>query len=180
MKRLYPLTLQSGLSQSNSYILMLGESGTGTQIPLFIGAAEAQSILLAQEGTPTRRPLTHRLMTTLMQQFALTLTQVTIDRVSEGIFYATLHVSDGFNTQQIDSRASDAIALALMAGCPIYADEQVIEETGVQADPPAADAPLESRSLDELEEQLRRCEEQEAYEQAAVIQQEIERRRRQQ
>lgn len=171
MKRVYPLTLQSGMSQSNSYILMLGEAGTGVQIPIFIGGHEAQVILLAQEGVETRRPLTHRLMTNLMEEYALTLQQVTIDRVNEGIFYATLHVSDGFNTKQFDSRASDAIVLALLQGCPIMVAEQVIEETGVTMAPTGANT---KPTREALEAELRRCEENEDYERAAEIQRELE------
>ena len=170
MRRVFPLTIQSGLSQSDSYILMLGEEGTGVQIPIFIGAFEAQSILLAQEGVDTRRPLTHRLMGNLMEEYALTLQEVTIDRVSEGIFYATLHVSDGFNNKQLDSRTSDAIVLALLKGCPIMAAEQVIEEAGVKMEPAAVGKP----TLETLEAELRRCEEREDYERAAEIQREIE------
>lgn len=175
MKRVFPLTIQSGMSQSDSYILMLGEEGTGVQIPIFIGGHEAQSILLAQEGVDTRRPLTHRLMSNLMDEYALTLQQVTIDRVSEGIFYATLHVSDGFNTKQLDSRTSDAIVLALLKGCPIMVAEQVIEETGVKSSEFGVRSPESSaQTLEALEAELRRCEEREDYERAAEIQRQIE------
>ncbi len=175
MKRVYPLTIQSGMSQSDSYILMLGEAGTGVQIPIFIGGHEAQCILLAQEGVDTRRPLTHRLMCNLMDEYALTLQQVTIDRVSEGIFYATLHVSDGFNSRQLDSRTSDAIVLALLKGCPIMVDEQVIEETGVKSSELGIrSSELAEPTLETLEAELRRCEEKEDYERAAEIQRKIE------
>lgn len=179
MKRVYPLTIQSGMSQSDSYILMLGEAGTGVQIPIFIGGYEAQSILLAQEGVDTRRPLTHRLMSNLMDEYALTLQQVTIDRVSEGIFYATLHVSDGFNTKQLDSRTSDAIVLALLKGCPILVAEQVIEETGVKSSEVGVrSSKTSAQTLEALEAELRRCEEREDYERAAEIQRQIEKLKR--
>lgn len=171
MKRMFPLSIQSGLSQSDSYILMLGEAGTGRQVPIFIGGHEAQGILLAQESVETRRPLTHRLMCSIMDEYALTLQQVTIDRVSEGIFYATLHVSDGFSTKQFDSRTSDAITLALLKGCPILVAEQVIEETGVKMDISADSA---EQNLEALEVELLRCEEREEYERAAEIQKQIE------
>ena len=179
MKRVFPLTIQSGMSQSDSYILMLGEAGTGVQIPIFIGGYEAQSILLAQEGVDTRRPLTHRLMSNLMDEYALTLQQVTIDRVSEGIFYATLHVSDGFNTKQLDSRTSDAIVLALLKGCPILVAEQVIEETGVKSSEVGGRrSKTSAQTLEALEAELRRCEEREDYERAAEIQRQIEKLKR--
>ncbi len=170
MKRVFPLTIQSGMSQSGSYILMLCEPESGVQIPIFIGAHEAQGILLAKESVKTRRPMTHELMMKVMEEYGLGLKEVTIDRVSEGIFFATLHMTDGFNSRSFDSRSSDAITLALLADCPILMDENVIEETGVRMDSGKA----EPESLEALEEELRRCEEREDYERAAEIQERIE------
>lgn len=177
MKQVFPLTLQSGLSQSGSYILMLVEPTSGLQIPLFIGAFEAQSILLAKENVTTRRPMTHELMTHILKDYELSLEEVTIDRVSEGIFYATLHMTDGFNTKQFDSRASDAITMALLLQCPIMVADEVLEETGVKMDnqsPFIADSPNSKQTITKLEEELRLCEEREDYEQAAEIQKKIE------
>ena len=167
LKRVFPLTIQRGMSQSDSYILMLGEAETGTQIPIFIGGYEAQSSLLAQEHVDTRRPMTHMLLSRIMQEYALSLVEVTIDRVSEGIFYATLHVSDGFSQKRFDSRTSDAIALALLSGSPIFVASQVLEECGVPITHSG------QASVEELEARLRRCEENEEYEQAAEIQKQI-------
>ena len=158
LKRVFPLTIQRGMSQSDSYILMLGEAETGTQIPIFIGGYEAQSILLAQEHVDTRRPMTHMLLSRIMQEYALSLVEVTIDRVSEGIFYATLHVSDGFSQKRFDSRTS---------GSPIFVASQVLEECGVPITHSG------QASVEELEARLRRCEENEEYEQAAEIQKQI-------
>ena len=86
MKQVFPLTIQSGMSQSGSYVLMLGERESGLQIPIFIGAYEAQGILLAKETVQTRRPMTHELMVHVMQDYGLSLKEVSIDRVMEGIF----------------------------------------------------------------------------------------------
>lgn len=173
MKKVVPLTIQSGLAQTGNCILMLGEVDGTRQIPLFIGAHEAQCILLAQQSAKTRRPMTHETMKNVMDTYGLTLREVTIDRVEEGIFYATLHVSDGFNLSTIDSRPSDAVVLALLTGSPIYADERVLEETGVEEIP--APAPLtDERTLELLEEELRQCEQREDYERAAEIQKQIE------
>ena len=173
MKRVFPLTIQNGMSQSGSYILMLCEPESGIQVPIFIGAHEAQGILLAKEEVKTRRPMTHELMVKVMDEYGLTLKQVSIDRVSEGIFYATLHMTDGFNTRTVDSRSSDAITLALLSDCPILMDDNVIEETGVRMQN-ANQNPENPNSIEQLEEQLRRCEEFEEYERAAEIQQQIE------
>lgn len=178
MKRVFPLTIQSGMSQSESYILMLCEPEEGIQIPIFIGGHEAQSILLAKETVKTRRPMTHELMVNLMESYGLSLKEVTIDRVNEGIFYATLHITDGFNEKRLDSRTTDAITLALLTDSPIMVAEEVIEETGVRMESMknhesriknAADTTIE-----ELEEELKRCEESEEYERAAEIQKRIE------
>lgn len=173
MKRVFPLTIQSGMSQSGSYILMLCEPESGVQVPIFIGAYEAQGILLAKESVKTRRPMTHELMMKVMEEYGLSLKEVSIDRVNEGIFYATLHITDGFNTRSFDSRSSDAITLALLADCPIMMEESVIEETGVRMEGDSIMVKGEN-TLEELEAELRRYEENEEYERAAEIQQQIE------
>lgn len=174
MKQVIPMTLQNGLSESGSYILMLTELDGDRSIPIFTGAHEAQSIMLAASSEQTRRPMTHQLMAAMMNEYGLTLREVTIDRVEEGIFYATLHVTDGFNEKQFDSRPTDAVTLALLMGCKIMVDEKVIEETGIKADHVAATPPPTEDSLEQLEAELRRCEETEDYERAAEIQAKIE------
>ena len=173
MKPVFPLTIQSGMSQSGSYILMLCEPQSGIQVPIFIGAHEAQGILLAKEEIKTRRPMTHQLIVKIMDQYGLSLKHVSIDRVSDGIFYATLHITDGFNSRTFDSRPSDAISLALLSHCPILMDDNVIEETGVTMQN-ANQNPENPNSIQQLEEQLRRCEESEEYERAAEIQKQLE------
>lgn len=170
MKQVVPISIQSGMSQSGSYILMLLEPESHRQIPIIIGAHEAQGILLAKETVRTRRPMTHELMAKMMEAYGLGLTQVTIDRVLDGVFYATLHITDGFNTKQLDSRTTDAITLALLTDTPIFVDDNVLEETGVIAD----NTPSPTSTLEALEAELRRCEEAEDYERAAEIQKQIE------
>ena len=177
MKQVYPTTIQSGMSQSESYILMLLEPESGMQVPVFIGGYEAQSILVAKETVKTRRPMTHELMTKMMEEYGLTVEQVTIDRVVDGIFYAKLHVNDGFTTKTFDSRSSDAITLALLADKPVMMAEEVIEETGIKMGNEKLRIKNEELNIGELEEELKRCEENEEYERAAEIQAEIERLR---
>ena len=168
------MTMQNGLSESGSYILMLTEVDGDRSIPIFTGAHEAQNIMLAASSEQTRRPMTHQLMAAMMNEYGLTLREVTIDRVEEGIFYATLHVSDGFNEKRFDSRPTDAVTLALMAGCKIMVDEKVIEETGIKSDHVPATMPPTESTLEQLEAELRRCEQTEDYERAAEIQARIE------
>ena len=177
MKQVFPLSIQSGMSQSGSYILMLCEPVSSLQIPIFIGAYEAQAILLAKETVPTRRPMTHELMVKMMHDYGLSIKAVTIDHVLEGIFYATVHTTDGFNDKPFDSRTSDAITLALLTDSPIMVADDVLEETGVKMEAAATlftDSDDPKHEIARLEEELRLCEEREEYEQAAEIQKKIE------
>ncbi len=181
MKRVYPITIQSGLSQSGSYLLMLCEPESKMQIPIIIGPHEAQAILLAKDNVKARRPMTHDLMLSILDSYGLLLREVTIDRVEDGIFYATLHVSDGFSMgvggsaaeHTFDSRTTDAITLALLAGAPIMVEESVLEETAVHLDADLQAAPV-AQSIEQLEAELRRCEDNEDYERAAEIMAQIE------
>ena len=158
------------MSQSGSYILMLLEPESRLQIPIIIGDHEAQNILLAKETVHTRRPMTHQLMAKMMEAYGLGLTKVTIDRVLDGVFYATLHITDGFNSKAIDSRTTDAITLALLTDTPIMVDDNVLSETGVPSD---QQSDTHSPTLEDLQAELHRCEEAEDYEQAAIIQKQI-------
>ncbi len=176
MKELIPYSLQEGLAQSGSYVLMLMEPISQRQIPIIVGSAEAQAILLAKQEVKTRRPIPHKLMSNILESFRLQLKKVVIDHVSEGIFYSTLHITDGFSEHTFDSRTTDAIALALHCDAPIMAEEKVIEETSVAADNDDASTP----SLEELERELSKCEQREDYERAARIQEQIEKIRHRQ
>jgi len=179
MKRVYPATIQNSMSQSGNYLLTLLEPQEQRQIPIVIGRYEAHSIMLAQTPevrSKLRRPSTYQLMLNMMQTYGLTISKVTIDKVIEGVFYATLHISDGFNEHELDSRTTDAITLALITDVPIYADERVIEEASIQIENDEEKDRTESENdLHSLEEELRRCEENEDYEQAARIQSRIDR-----
>ena len=183
MKQVYPITIQSGMSETGRYLLMLHEPQGNRQIPIVIGQNEAQCILLAknpEESRKIRRPMTHQLMVQMMNIYGLTLSRVTIDRVVEGVFYATLHVTDGFNERQLDSRTTDAITLALLTGAPVYAEDKVVEECGLKAATgDNADLQPATSTLKQLEEELRRCEESENYERAAEIQQQIDKLKKQ-
>jgi bifunctional DNase/RNase len=174
MKQVIPLTIQNGFSESGSYILMLAEVDGNRSIPIFTGVHEAQGIMLAANSEQTRRPMTHQLMTAMMNEYGLTLREVTIDRVEEGIFYATLHVTDGFNEKQFDSRPTDAVTLALLTGAKIMVDDKVIDEVGMESEFTATPAAQDKPSIEQLEAELLRCEETENYERAAEIQKQIE------
>ena len=175
MKQVFPTTIQSGAAQTGNYILTLYEPERSLQVPIIVGQHEAQGIMLAQEAASIRRPLTHQLILHIMEAFGLSLKQVTIDRVVEGVFYATLHLTDGFNEKKIDSRTTDAVTQALHCGAPILMDEKVLEETGVRTEKAGGRTEGTGEEVEELEKELRRCEEEENYERAAEIQKKIER-----
>ena len=105
----------------------------------------------------------------------LTLNKVTIDRFDEGIFYSSLYISDGFSQKRIDSRTSDAVVLAIMQHCDILIDLNVLEETSMDPNaltdnlPQQRGTALREATIEELEQQLRECEAEEDYEQAAEI-----------
>lgn len=163
------------MSMSDSYILVLNAPEHGKHVPILIGEAEAQAIIMAIEQKEARRPLTHNLLKNILDEYMLTLKKVTIDRFDEGIFFSSLYISDGFSEKRIDSRTSDAIVLAVMQHCDILMDLNVLEETSMNPNaltdnlPAHADAAQRTATLEELEQQLRDCEANEDYEQAAEI-----------
>ena len=169
----FPHKIASGMVMSDSYIMVLDAPEVKKQVPVLIGSGEAEAFILALEDKDVRRPLTHVLFNKVMEEFMLELKKVTIDRFEEGVFYATLHVSDGFAEKQIDSRTSDAITLAVLQQCPILMDMNVLNETcmepgALEGNLPDNDVVVED-SLEELEAKLHECEVNEDYEQAAEI-----------
>ena len=121
-------------SQSGAYALMLGEKHDKRRLPIIIGEAEAQSIAVALENFNSKRPLTHDLFKSFATAFDINITEVVINRFKEGLFYSELHcVKDG-EESIIDARTSDAIAIALRFGVPIYANYRIVEEAGIDMD----------------------------------------------
>lgn len=174
MKQVFATTWVTGFSQSGNIMLALTEPQSGKYIPIIVGPNEANAIQRAANGVKARRPMTHDLLISIMQDCALQLQQVTIDRVHEGIFFATLHISDGVNLHTIDARTSDAVVLALQQDVPIMVNEQVLQEVGVSSPTPANHSQgIEKPTLEQLHDELRRCEETEDYERAAEIQKQI-------
>lgn len=173
--QVYPLQITQSMSMSGTYVLILDAPESGKQVPIIIGEAEAQAIVMAIEQKQARRPLTHNLLNNILEEYMLVLKQVTIDRFEEGIFYSTLYISDGFSEKRIDSRTSDAIVLAVMQHCDILMDLNVLEETSMDPNaltdnlPSQGNAVLHDVTLEDLEQQLRDCEANEDYEQAAEI-----------
>ncbi len=118
--------------QNGAYALILGETEGTRRLPIIIGGFEAQSIALELEKMKPSRPLTHDLFKTFSLSFGITLKEVIIHRLAEGIFYAYLICTDGDREVEIDSRTSDAVALALRFKCPIYTTPEVLDSAAVE------------------------------------------------
>ncbi len=168
--------LQSG-SKSNSYIIVMFDPKSRTSIPILIGEHEAQAIIIAKENIAMRRPLTSQLLCNICNEFNLRTINVIINKFNEGIFYTTINITDNTNEiHSIDSRSSDAIAIALSMHVPIYITADVLAETGIKHSDTNDSYDNETNAqptLEELEEQLQQLLETEEYEKAAVIQKQI-------
>ncbi len=150
--------------QSGAYALLLAVDGGQRRIPIVVGVAEAQSIAFWLEHVQSPRPLTHDLMVSMMHAFQIGITEVEIYRFSEGVYYSHVSMAAADGTEvQLDSRTSDAIALALRTGAPIYATREVVELTSFKSDSACT-------HLTYLRKRLNRAVADERYEDAAAIQ----------
>jgi len=125
------VALSHSITQTHSYAVVLGEVNGLRRIPIVIGGFEAQAIAVALERMQPSRPLTHDLMKNFMMAFSVDLHEVVICDLQEGIFYSKLLCSSEKDTVEIDSRTSDALALAVRFGCPIYTYENILESAGM-------------------------------------------------
>lgn len=140
--------------QSGAYALILAEENGLRRIPIIVGTAEAQSIAIALEHITPPRPLTHDLFATFAHAFGINLQEVYIYKFEDGVFFSELLFSDGERNIKLDSRTSDAIAIALRVKCDIYTSEKIVEECGVvleETPPPPTDRPNTEEDLEELE-----------------------------
>jgi bifunctional DNase/RNase len=125
------VALSHSITQTHSYAVVLGEVNGLRRLPIVIGGFEAQAIAVALEKMQPSRPLTHDLMKNFMTAFNIDLHEIIICDLQEGIFYAKLVCSSENDTVEIDSRTSDALALAVRFGCPIYTYENILESAGI-------------------------------------------------
>lgn len=185
------LGLSTSPSSGGAYALILREVNGARRLPIIIGAFEAQSIALEMEGIKPPRPLTHDLLKNVMDSLGASLSDVYINDLKDGTFYAKLSLE----TQEIDSRPSDAIALAVRYGVPIFVADKVMDEAGFvpeneegqktsqaeasEAEPeqghqPEAEKPkIRLSKLEQLQQQLVEAVAKEEYEKAAKIRDEI-------
>jgi uncharacterized protein len=182
------LGLSTSPASGGAYALILREVNGNRRLPIIIGASEAQSIALEMEGIKPPRPLTHDLMKNIITAFGAELSDIIIDELRDGTFYAKLNI----DSQQIDSRPSDAIALAVRYGVQIYVAASVMDEAAFvpeeeddadqgtpsrqqQQKPKAQQPPPGSKGskLEQLHQQLKEAIEKENYEKAASLRDEI-------
>jgi bifunctional DNase/RNase len=182
------VALSHSITQSNSYAVILGEVNGLRRLPIVIGGFEAQAIAVALENMHPSRPLTHDLMKNFKTAFNLQLQEVYICDLQEGIFYSKLVCFNANDTIEIDSRTSDALALAVRFGCPVYVYEHILDQAGLtnekadKIDMPATITKTSERSdlaklsLAELNQLLSEVLEQEDYIRAIDIRDEINKR----
>ena len=172
------LGLSTSPASGGAYALILKEVNGTRRLPIIIGAFEAQSIALEMEGIKPPRPLTHDLIKNILDATGTDLAEITISELRDGTFYAKLSL----DSQEIDARPSDAIALAVRYGAPIYVAEKVMEEAGFLPESEEQESTEESgkpkkeqrlTKLEALRAQLMDAIEREDYENAARLRDEI-------
>lgn len=173
-------------SQANGFVVILKETQGSRRLPVVIGGFEAQAIAIAIENIHPNRPMTHDLFKNTLAALNVELQEVIISDLKGGVFFATLICKrpDG-QILEMDSRTSDALALAVRFGCPIFANANVLDEAGIslegrQEDPFTGEEPKEpsisSATEKELGILLDKALEAEDYEKAAKIRDELNRR----
>ncbi|HXB06100.1 MAG TPA: bifunctional nuclease family protein [Puia sp.] len=125
------VALSHSITQTHSYAVVLGEVNGLRRLPIVIGGFEAQAIAVALEKMHPSRPLTHDLMKNFMSAFTIDLQEIIICDLQEGIFYSKLVCVSEHDTVEIDSRTSDALALAVRFGCPIFTYEHILDSAGI-------------------------------------------------
>jgi bifunctional DNase/RNase len=177
-------------TQSGAYALVLAEVGGKRSLPIIIGGFEAQAIAIELEKMTPTRPLTHDLFKSFALSFGIKVKEIVIYNLNEGIFYAKLICEKEGQLSEIDARTSDAIALGVRFKCPIYTYENILASAGVELDENSdfasdfedeiekkpAENSLNSLSIEELQQQLNTALEDEEYELASKIRDEISKR----
>jgi bifunctional DNase/RNase len=180
-------------TQSGAYALILNEENGDRRIPIIIGGFEAQAIVIKLENLDPPRPLTHDLFKKFADEFNITVIEVMIYKLEEGVFFSKLVCNNGVKEYSIDSRTSDAVALALRFECPIFITEEILEKAGINVNPSDPDTSssaepdnvftpengkFSSYSDEELYKMIDDSVKTEDYERAASIRDEIDKRKK--
>jgi bifunctional DNase/RNase len=180
--------LEYGKTSAGAYLLLLKELDGRRRMPIVIGGPEAQAIAIVLENMKPQRPFTHDTFKSVMTAFHLRLKEVLIYNLVDGIFYAKLIVTDGITEHEIDSRSSDAIAMALRFQAPIFVYNFILDKASMPMEPVEDDAmedefeevesgsDISKLSVQELQEKLKNALEMEDYESASKFRDEIQRR----
>ncbi|RKD92732.1 bifunctional nuclease family protein [Mangrovibacterium diazotrophicum] len=191
--RLNILGLSVSQTQSGAYALVLAEETGDRRIPIIIGPVEAQAIAIQLEGLKPPRPLTHDLFKNIAVAFDINISEVVIYKLEEGIFFSELVCEMGSQEIRIDSRTSDAVALALRFKCPIYTTEEILRKAGIILDPETPsdvefghdtapnykpESEFERYTVNELTDMMNESINNEDYERASRIRDEINRRKK--
>ena len=187
--RLEILGMTYSESSSGAYVLILGEKPGVRRLPIVIGGPEADARAIGLEGKQGNRPLTHDLLVNFANEFGVRILEVAINRFRDGVYYALIVCQQGDDLVMVDARPSDAIALAVRVGCDIYAYETVMQEASILMDDFDEDADdsdndgsinkgeeendLDLLTLSELEDLLQVAIDNEDYQKAAEIRDEI-------
>lgn len=185
------VALSHSVTQSHNYAVVLGEVEGKRRLPIVIGGFEAQAIAVAMERMKPNRPLTHDLFKNTMDSFAIELKEIVINNLLDGIFYAKLVCLKDGEVFEVDSRTSDAIAMAVRFECPIYTFGFIMDEAGVIIEntdeeqqalptkkrPKKEKASLDRMSIADLNDELKSVLDKEDYEKAARIRDEINKRK---
>ncbi|MEM9547455.1 MAG: bifunctional nuclease domain-containing protein [Bacteroidota bacterium] len=184
------VALSHSVTQSHNYAVVLGEQNGNRRLPIVIGGFEAQAIAVAMEKMSPNRPLTHDLFRNTLESFDITLKEIVINNLLDGIFYAQLICEKNGEEYEIDSRTSDAIAMAVRFDCPIYTFEFIMETAGVVLEDsegtisaaPKRESPPKRKTLAEysvadLNAMLEKVLAEEDYEKAARIRDELNNRK---
>lgn len=186
------VALSHSLAQTQNYAIVLGEQSGARRLPIVIGEFEAQAIAVAMEGMTPSRPMTHDLFKNALSRFNIEVKEIVINNLVDGIFYANLICLQEGEQVEIDSRTSDALALAVRFDCPIYTYEFILEQAGIileeeteqevqrakhrRSDRQPKPKTLRENTIEELSELLEKALEAEDYEGAAKIRDEINKR----
>jgi bifunctional DNase/RNase len=195
MKRikLKVLGISYSQTQSGAYALVLVEENGDRRIPIIIGGFEAQSIVIKLENLDPPRPLTHDLFKSFADVFNISVIEVFIFKLEEGVFYSKLICSNGEKEYTIDSRTSDAVAISLRFNCPIFVTEEILDKAGITVTPGGSAAEnvsdeeqvyepdvtkYSSYTDEELYKMIDEAVKTEDYERAAAIRDEMDRRKK--
>jgi hypothetical protein len=182
-------------TQSGAYALILIEENGDRRIPIIIGGFEAQAIVIKLENLDPPRPLTHDLFKKFADEFNIAIIEVMIYKLEEGVFFSKLVCNNGVKEYSIDSRTSDAVAIALRFGCPIFITDEILKKAGITVNSPENEltsvnevenffepesTKYDTYSDEELFKMIDEAIKTEDYEKAAAVRDEISKRRKKQ